>query len=196
MYFMNYHILVNQENPYQLGMAKELEISFTYFSNAFDKPCLLETTTYQQFQKLKEYVYQTENIKIDVEDGYRSFQEQKIIFEEMKLQYGEAYAKQYVAKSGTSEHHTGLAIDMTIEVEGNFLCDNHMMEKHKEKYYQIYPYLSRFGFILRYPEGKEEITGYPSELWHIRYVGEPLASYLSSHYLTLEEYEKEKNISQ
>lgn len=189
---MNYQVLVNKENPYQL--EPNTSISFVYFLDAFQRPCLLEEKTYENFMKMKAYVLENETINIGVEEGYRSFQEQELKFLELKEEYGEDYARKYVAKVGTSEHHTGLAIDMTIEVDGTYLNDNYKMEENEHLYKRIYPYLSQFGFVLRFPKGKESITGYPNEVWHIRYVGKEFAQELDKNNLILEEY-LQKNIS-
>lgn len=107
--------------------------------------------------------------------GYRSYERQKKLFT----------GNPYVAAPGTSEHQSGLALDVSCPAlsmelkeafsdtpEGCWLAEN----------------ASLFGFILRYPKGKESITGIPYEPWHIRYVTKPLASYLHMTDLTLEEY--------
>lgn len=117
--------------------------------------------------------------------GYRSYDRQKQIYESNVAVNGQEHADKFSAKPGTSEHQTGLAMDVTsAEVafaleqtfkqtaEGTWLAEN----AHK------------FGFIIRYPEGKSDITGYSYEPWHIRYVGKPVAKEIYEKNITLEEY--------
>lgn len=117
--------------------------------------------------------------------GYRSYERQKNIYTSNLAVKGEMHTSLYSAKPGQSEHQTGLAMDisspsvqsaLTTDVEntpeGRWLREN----------------AAAYGFILRYPAGKEHITGYAYEPWHFRYVGKNLAAYLKKEGLTLEEY--------
>lgn len=101
------------------------------------------------------------------------------------------YANQYVAKPGFSEHELGLAIDICLQKEGEWLYG--FDEKLKDFYSFLENHCADFGFILRYPYGKEEITKYNYEPWHIRFVGtSKIAHAIMDNNLTLEEYlEKE-----
>ena len=92
---------------------------------------------------------------------------------------------QYVAKPGTSEHQTGLALDVSSP-EVDYELEEIFAETPEGKWLAVYAPM--FGFILRYPKGKENITGYAYEPWHIRYVGKSLSLYLSLTGMTLEEY--------
>jgi len=85
-----------------------------------------------------------------------------------------------VAEPGCSEHHLGLAIDINVPGASSFLGTKQCTWLHKNCW--------RFGFIVRYQKGKEEITGFSAEAWHIRYVGEAHAKYIYDHDLCLEEY--------
>jgi D-alanyl-D-alanine carboxypeptidase len=89
---------------------------------------------------------------------------------------------------GTSEHHTGQAIDLIIQKDGKWINENDDLLKEVETFNKIHKVLKHFGFILRYPKGKEKITGYPYEPWHIRYIGESKAMEIGD--LTLEEFVK------
>lgn len=124
-------------------------------------------------------------IEIFAVSGYRSYERQSQIFAYEVSLVGEEAAAQVVAVPGFSEHQTGLAMDISSRtvglalvedfgetVEGKWLADN----AHK------------FGFILRYPKGKEDITGYSYEPWHFRYVGEEAANIIYEKQITLEEY--------
>lgn len=85
-----------------------------------------------------------------------------------------------VAKPGESEHHLGLAFDINVPGSSAFLGTKQCTWLHRNCW--------RFGFIVRYPAGKEKITGYAAEAWHIRYVGVSHALYMQEHDLVLEEY--------
>ena len=127
-------------------------------------------------------------IVIGIDSGYRSLAHQQKIYSDFIIKYGKEYADKIVAPVGCSEHHTGLAIDISIKVDNKFLIDNNDLMKNENIYLEIHKYLSNFGFILRYPKGKDEITGYPYEPWHIRYVGGSVAKKIYDDDLTLEEY--------
>ena len=103
-------------------------------------------------------------------------------------QYGEEYANQIVAPPGRSEHHTGLAIDLSIKIDGQYDKNNNEINKHIKNYQAIVPYLSQYGFILRYPEDKEDKTKIAYESWHWRYVGEENAKRMNELNMCLEEY--------
>ena len=85
---------------------------------------------------------------------------------------------------GTSEHNTGLAFDFIITNNKNSLKTNY----DSDEYFYLENIAYLYGFIIRYPKDKEEITGYNYEPWHLRYVGQELAKYLKKNNLTLEEY--------
>lgn len=115
--------------------------------------------------------------------GYRSYNSQRKTYSSRVRSEGEKKANAYVAKPGYSEHQTGLCIDITNKekyfVKGTKEAD--WLAKNCYKY----------GFIIRYPEGKEEITGIAYEPWHIRYVGKKVAKEIYHKNITLEEYLEE-----
>jgi zinc D-Ala-D-Ala carboxypeptidase len=126
-----------------------------------------------------------EQIELFAVSGYRSYNKQQAIYNLEIQKWGEEKAVQAVALPGHSEHQTGLAMDITSRsvqfklteefgqtLEGKWVAEN----AHK------------FGFIIRYPKGKEHITGYQYEPWHIRYVGKKAAKVIFEKGLTLEEY--------
>lgn len=117
--------------------------------------------------------------------GYRSRSNQEEIFNNEVDDVGEEEAVKWVAKPGYSEHQTGYVIDFTLydsEEYGSIKYDG------TGTYEWINENCYKYGFILRYPLGKEEITGYSYEPWHFRYVGYPAAYYIMQNNLTLEEY--------
>lgn len=117
--------------------------------------------------------------------AYRSYQRQTSIFKNNIAKKGKAYTLRYSAVPGTSEHQTGLAIDVSAKSQ-NFKLDNTFAKSPEGKWLEENAH--KYGYIIRYPEGDEDITGYAFEPWHIRYVGKELAEYLYAHHMTLEEY--------
>lgn len=117
--------------------------------------------------------------------GYRSYERQKTIFDTKVNQVGQEEASQVVAIPGNSEHQTGLSMDISSE-SANFELTEKFGETADGKW--LMENAHRFGFILRYPKGKESITGYEYEPWHYRYVGVKAATEIYKNKLTLEEY--------
>ncbi len=117
--------------------------------------------------------------------AYRSYQRQTSIFKNNIVKKGKTYTLRYSAAPGTSEHQTGLAIDVSAESQG-FKLDNNFANTPEGMWLEKNSY--QYGYIIRYPEGDEDITGYAFEPWHIRYVGKDLAKYLYTNHMTLEEY--------
>lgn len=117
--------------------------------------------------------------------AYRSNQRQKQLFDYYVQKDGLEIAQTYSAYPGTSEHETGLAIDVA-GADGSCSVSDCFGDKPEAKWLAENAY--RFGFIIRYPKGKEEITGYQYEPWHIRYVGADIAEEIQERDITLEEY--------
>lgn len=181
-------ILVNKQNKIKESYLKKIKLINTKDIN--NKDVLIEKETYENYLKLKDFLKE-KNIEIGISSAYRSIEEQEKIYNEFLKKYGEEYTKTHVAVPYTSEHHTGLCLDINVKVNGYFPKDNYELEEQKEYYESIYKYLKDFGFILRYPKGKENITGVLYEPWHIRYVGVVPATIIMNNNWTLEEYLKE-----
>ncbi len=125
--------------------------------------------------------------------AYRSNATQKALFERYVKRDGEAKAMTYSAVPGHSEHETGLAIDVT---GGDGKCAaNDCFGDTKEAAW-LAEHAAEYGFIVRYPEGKQDITGYKYEPWHMRYVGITIAQEIAEKQLTLEEYYNAVPVSQ
>ena len=180
-----YLTIVNKENKIKPSFIKKIEL--VKRKNYLKEEVLIEKQTALAFDELKEFL-KTKNIFMEIDDSYRSIEHQKELKEQFKNQYGEEYANNIVAEPGTSEHHTGLAIDIVLQVDGKYDEDNDEIFEHLSYYKEFASFLSEYGFILRYPEGKEHITGYPYEPWHIRYVGKIPAKIMEIKKWTLEEY--------
>jgi len=117
--------------------------------------------------------------------AYRSHSTQTALFNRYVERDGYEKAKTYSAEPGTSEHETGLAIDVTSS-DGK--CAAQDCFGGTAEAIWLENNAAAYGFIIRYPEGKQEITGYKYEPWHLRYVGVELAKHIDEEDLTLEEY--------
>ena len=121
---------------------------------------------------------------LTVNSAYRSLEEQQQIYDEYTETWGEETAKLYVADPGYSEHHTGIAADLTlVRDDGTALPI-----LQSAAYGEIIRLLRDNGFILRYPEGKREVTRIETEPWHFRYVGLPHSLIIEKTGLCFEEY--------
>lgn len=184
---MKYKVLVNKENKIKDNYLSKIELITTKDVDNLD--IQVEKETYHAYLKLKKFL-ETKNIIIGISSAYRSKEYQQEIYDSFVKDYGKDYADKFVAPVGCSEHHTGLAIDINIKVNGAWPKDNYELMKQEKMFKTIHKYLSTYGFILRYPKDKENITGYPYEPWHIRYTGEIVAKIIESNNYTLEEYLK------
>lgn len=182
----DYEVLVNKTE--KLPADYEAQIDLITVKNSFGKEFQIERTTYEHFVKLREDLLENDGIQIELDSVYRSVARQKEIVAEFTEKYGADYVKKYVAVPGFSEHHTGLAVDICLVVDGKIIDDNDEMIAQKEIFAKIHAKLADYGFILRYLPGKENITGYAYEPWHFRYVGESVAKKIAAENLTLEEY--------
>jgi len=124
---------------------------------------------------------ESEGYSLIINSAYRSYSEQEEITELYKNSYGQAYVDKYVAKAGFSEHQTGLAFDIGSR-------NNKVFIQSKE-YEWIQNNAYKYGFIYRFDKRYENITGFRSEAWHYRYVGNKIAKYIYEHNnMPLEEY--------
>lgn len=126
-----------------------------------------------------------EGIELAGVSGYRSYQRQEAIFNYRARERGEEVANRTSARPGQSEHQTGLAMDVSSASVGYALIEDFGNTKEGLWLAENAP---RFGFIIRYPKGKEHLTGYSYEPWHIRYVGVEAAQEIAARGLILEEY--------
>ena len=124
-------------------------------------------------------------IRLTGVSGYRSYARQRAVFEQSAHDHGRAHADKYCAIPGSSEHQTGLAIDISTPEIANVL-EEKFADTKAGKWVAKHSY--KYGFVVRYPKGKQKITGYNYEPWHLRYVGLKTAEYLYKNKLTLEEF--------
>jgi LAS superfamily LD-carboxypeptidase LdcB len=119
-------------------------------------------------------------MKLGVTSSYRSYQSQTEVYNYYLKNNGKSYVEKYVATPGYSEHQTALALDVKSLSGSTF--------KYTKEYKWMLENSYKYGFILRFPEGKEDLTGYGSESWHYRYVGVDIATYIHDKNITFEEY--------
>jgi D-alanyl-D-alanine carboxypeptidase len=124
-------------------------------------------------------------LQLYAQSGYRSYDRQDAIFASNASQHGEEEANTFSARPGESEHQTGLTMDVTSP-DVNFDLTIEFAETEEGKW--VEEHAADFGFIIRYPEGKEDITEYQYEPWHLRYVGKKAAKEMMEQDITLEEY--------
>lgn len=117
--------------------------------------------------------------------AYRSYGFQSILYNNYVEKYGQAEADKFSAKPGYSEHQTGLGVDVTAPSVEYALTDAF---DQTAEWKWLVENVADYGFILRYPKGKEGITGYMYEPWHFRYVGIGAAKTITEREITLEEY--------
>lgn len=126
------------------------------------------------------------NFDLTAFSTYRSFEYQEELYERYVTRDGKEAADRYSARPGYSEHQTGLAFDIGEVNYEQYWASSEFGETEAGKW--LAENAHRFGFILRYPLGKEELTGYMHESWHFRYVGTEIAKEIYEKNITLEEY--------
>ena len=172
-------IIVNQWNE----LPKDYSVKLTELSNGQK----VDSRIYPYLQEMFD-VARAEGVYPFVREGYRTEEEQQEILDDKIQTYinqgysqarAESAAKEWVALPGTSEHQLGIAVDINAD---KTKCSN------DEVYIWLAENAYKYGFILRYPMGKQEITGTSYEPWHYRYVGTDVAYEINERGICLEEY--------
>lgn len=162
-----YHVLSSDYVPKKLESVKYGSGTMRHDAKvAFDKMCDAS---------------RKDNIYISGGSGYRSYSYQKTLYNNYVARDGFDEAETYSARPGYSEHQTGLAMDI-VNGNGKFISAS------DKEYTWLIKNSYKYGFILRYPKGKETLTGYMYEEWHYRYLGEELAKKVYDSGLTYDEY--------
>lgn len=180
----NYLILVNKRHPIPLKYYNGVQMVTAV--SPFGDTRLIEEQTYKAYEELRAFLY-ANGIEIGLISAYRSIRRQFALFRQGIRRNGIQSTYTAIAFPGCSEHHTGLAIDIGIRRDGIWISNNDELLHCEEEMKFIHSALPNFGFILRYPIGKEIITGFSYEPWHFRYVGRETAESMVGQ-LTLEEY--------
>lgn len=180
--------LVNREYPLPADFVPEglttPDILFPFADTSIDKAKMTPEAG-AALALLFDAAYEEEGLVLYGVSAYRSYARQYTIYATNLAVYGIAHTNRYSAAPGRSEHQTGLAIDISCRSEGYGLEETFA---DTPEGIWVAANAHRFGFILRYPKGKEHITGYNYEPWHVRYVGTELAQYLYDTGLTLDEF--------
>ncbi|WP_440338696.1 M15 family metallopeptidase [Lysinibacillus sphaericus] len=179
-------VLVNKKYAFPKGYEpKDLvypNVSFIFNEKIEKRMMREEAAKYleKMFQAAKK-----QNIQLSGVSAYRSSQTQTTLFNNYVERDGIEKAKTYSAVPGTSEHQSGLAIDVSGS-DGSCAADDCFANTEEARWLEDNAH--KYGYIIRFPKDKENITGYQYEPWHIRYVGVNLATELYNKGLTLEEY--------
>ena len=128
---------------------------------------------------------QKQGLHLVINSAYRSYEEQKKIYDEYFRIYDSVTASKLVAIPGCSEHQLGLSVDLTSQ---NVLDGTYSLFGNTPEYQWVINHAHEYGFILRYPKDKTNITGTANAPWHFRYVGKKAAREMYEKNLTLEEY--------
>lgn len=127
----------------------------------------------------------TQGISLMIASAYRSYGLQTDVYNSEVSAYGQAYADTESARPGHSEHQTGLAADLEPASRN---CEVDQCFANTPEGQWLAAHAHEYGFIIRYPEGKDAITGYKYEPWHVRYLGTDLSNEVYKSGQTLEEY--------
>lgn len=184
-------ILVNKENP----LAEDyVPVDLTpvryYVANRPPDTWFMRADATESFEAMVESAA-GEGIEFAMTTGYRSYAYQKSLYDTYVGRSGVEEAEHYSAKPGQSEHQTGLAVDVSSASINYQLLYSYGRTKEGG---WLSAHAHEFGFIIRYPKDKEEITGFHAEPWHLRYVGVYAATEIAGLDITLEEYLKAKGL--
>ena len=182
----DYLIVVNGWHPYEFGGEYDqlLQDDLIYVVDSYGNPTLVEKAAYLAFSMLKTELWNEHGITISLYSAYRDYDEQARAYDD--AEEGEAE----VAESLFSEHHTGLLIDFRIWQHGVEWYRETLADQLDDCFYEaIRGKLSKYGFIERYPLGKDDITGVLCQPSEIRFVGSvEVAQEIMNNGWCLEEY--------
>ncbi len=176
----NYRCYYNGDNVVSLYDVKNDTYAVSDTTVSVDKS--ITENVNQMFQDFYS-IYGESDVMIAC--GYRSSEVQQRLYDEEEKRTNTSQADAWVAPANYSEHQTGYAFDLDL------LIENHgtgISYDGLGNYQWINTNCQKYGFIVRYPQGKEKITGYEYEPWHFRYVGQAAAVYIMEQSITLEEY--------
>ena len=180
-------LLVNKDPENHLDpsyKAEDLEPIKYYAADRNKYTRFMRAEAAEAFHRLVETAAE-EGIDIVMTTAYRSYEFQQILWDNYVAQKGEEEANKTSARPGESEHQTGLAVDLSTS-EIDYRNSSDFADTAAGRW--VAENAHKFGFILRFPEDKTDITGYSYEPWHIRYVGLTAAADIYEENLTLEEY--------
>ncbi len=183
---MNYTILVNKDNPLEKNYVPN---NLVDTNSTYRDGILIDKKVLEQFNLMKDDA-KLFGYNIDIMSGYRDYYYQEKIYNKLLNEKGFAYTFRSVAKPGYSEHQTGLAIDLCVYRDDKCYIEYELYDMEEINWVINNSY--KYGFILRYPKGREDKTGYNYEPWHFRFVGD-IAFYLYQNKLLLEDLDRQTN---
>ena len=190
----DYLIVVNKDNPYDFDgdYNKNLQADLVFTVNAVDGDVMaVEKATYLAFTMLQRDLRENDGIDLQLYDGYRTAADQEYLQE--MFESGEPNVA-WTNEVGLSEHHTGLLLDVVVWTDNGtekyewYSASPERWEKMNE-FKTIFGKLADYGFIVRYPEDKADITGIEDKSFEIRFVGsKEIAHKIMDNGICLEEY--------
>lgn len=178
-------LIVNKQRPIPKDYKPELSVPpVTLRLNSSEEQMKLATIAVEPLTAMFKAA-KFNDISLVFGSGYRSYALQKSFYDSYVARDGQAAADTYSARPGTSEHQTGLAFDATNSKK---ICHLEICFEGTPEGKWLAAHAHEYGFILRYKNGQENITGYQYEPWHFRYVGKELATELQKTSQTLEEF--------
>ena len=184
---IDYMVLVNKQHMLPDDWEAKVDL-VEVKSPLYDEPVRVERKAYEAYQALKKEL-DAEGTYVDLDSCYRSVAHQQEVMDEFTKEKGEEYARRIVATPGYSEHHTGLALDLFLVIDGKNVAQNDEMMKHPDIWKKVHDKLADHGFILRYLPQRKIFTGYSYEPWHIRFINDPdVAKKIMQSGATFEEY--------
>lgn len=174
------YILVNSESTIDETFAPEIGV------------CVSQTSESNQDVRIVDALNkfaadaEAQGLEVYLSSGYRSYETQQVLFDMKLEEYDYETAATIVAIPGTSEHQTGLCCDIT----DIYRSPKNSELENTDTYKWMSAHCAEYGFIVRFPKGKEDITKIIYEPWHFRYVGVDAAKYIMENDLTLEEFVK------
>ena len=183
----DYLVLINEDHPLPQGF--DATVKLICVENAIGEQYQIDEKTYEAFLRLREDVLKNDGIQAELISVYRTYQYQADSFARYLREFGPEYTNTYVAKPGCSEHHTGFAIDVGVLLDGKLYRAIDDLLEIDHLFRPIQAKFPKYGFILRYPRGKEAITKIGYEPWHFRYLDSPeLAQEITAKGICFEEY--------
>ena len=183
----NYMVLINGENRMPEGYEDTVELVSAENIEGTKFP--VEKKTYEAYLRLQEDLLKNDGLQAELISSYRSVATQEALFQKRIAEYGEEFTRKYVAVPGHSEHHSGLAIDVSFFLDGKIVHGTENLLAMENLYQIVHKKLAQYGFILRYPKSKEDVTKIGYEPWHFRYLDSPeIAREIADREICLEEY--------
>ncbi|MBE1524308.1 M15 family metallopeptidase [Nesterenkonia lutea] len=178
------HVLVNKQNPLDPLDYTPDDLRHVDAPHEFEEAPLREEAAgaYEELHAAADEA----GLELWATTAHRDYDFQQTLYEQRLFQDGAAAADRVSARPGHSEHQTGLAVDVADLQNRECYLRTCFGDTEQGRWLEVHA--AEFGFIIRYPEGAEEITGFDYEPWHLRYVGEEAARAVTERGLTLEEY--------